>query len=145
MKPFTPKFMIPPADMAWRITTAEERGISMRTMRSAIHDNCAFISGCRSDQESADASFGGRPNGALTYYLLSTLGSNDYLKQPMIKVIPAVVEHLATNNYDQRPQLHGPDELVALPFLAGVKKSLPPEPKSKAKVAKKKKTAKPKK
>jgi metacaspase-1 len=121
MRQFAPKFMVPPADMAWRVATAEQKQIPLKTMRSIAHDNCAFISGCRSDQESADASFGGRPNGALTYYLLSILKSQDYLKQALTKVVPAVVQVLQENNYDQKPQLHGPDALIALPFLGGLK------------------------
>lgn len=123
LKTYTPRFLLPPADMAWRLSTAAQKGLEVTTMRSVMHDNCAFVSGCRSDQESADASFDGRFNGALTYYLLKTLKAAGYLKQPLKKVVPVVVQQLAHNNYPQVPQLHGPDDLVSLPFLGGFKKS----------------------
>ena len=132
---FSPKFLVPPADMAWRVETADKKKIGLKTVRSAVQNNCAFISGCRSDQESADATFNGRPNGALTYYLLGTLGSGGYLKQPLINVVPKVVSALKHNGYDQEPQLHGPAQLVGLPFLSGSKKSIgsrPAKPKRKS-------------
>ena len=119
LRPFAVKFLVPPADMAWRVETADQKKLPLKTLRSAVHDNCAFVSGCRSDQESADATFGDRPNGALTYFLLETLKSETFFKQPLTKVIPRVVSRLKDNAYPQVPQLHGPDQLVGLPFLGG--------------------------
>jgi hypothetical protein len=117
MRPFAVKFLVPPADMAWRVETADKKRLPLKTLRSAVHDNCAFLSGCRSDQESADATFANRPNGALTYFLLETLKSETFFRQPLAKVIPRVVSRLKDNHYPQVPQLHGPDQLIALPFL----------------------------
>jgi hypothetical protein len=61
-----PRVMPAPIDIAWRHETARR---AKREPLSFVHaikgENVALISGCRSDQTSDDAVFGGRPNGAL--------------------------------------------------------------------------------
>jgi hypothetical protein len=61
------KFLKPSAlRIADRIRKVVGRG-------SAKPDRCLLISGCRDHEYSYDASFGGRPNGAFTFFALRTL------------------------------------------------------------------------
>jgi metacaspase-1 len=111
------KFLRPPADIRWRVTTAVSQGTKFASMLTVLPTNCGFISGCKSDQESADAMFAGRANGALTYYLLNALATPKGLRQPLSKLVPEVGKQLRAHGYSQDPQLHGPNSLKTLPFL----------------------------
>ena len=82
------------------------------------HLNGAFISGCQTEETSADAIFGDRYNGALTYYLLQELEAPAGLEQNLISIIGNVGRALRSNGYSQHPQLHGSPEICAKPFLA---------------------------
>lgn len=109
------RFYVPPADIAWRLRTAKALRIAVSPIQ---HDRCALISGCRSDQESSDATFGGRPNGACTYFLLQALKAQGGISETLTELVPRVAAMLQQNNYDQVPQLRGPDALRARSFLA---------------------------
>jgi hypothetical protein len=76
---------------------------------------CAFISGCRSDQTSADAYFNNRPNGALTYYLLDALRRLP-VNTSVADVVAETATSLARDGFDQVPQAEG--SLINKPFLA---------------------------
>lgn len=75
-----------------------------------------LLSGCRDDQTSADAIFGNRPNGALTYFLLSILRANPKIswRQAHAKVIGL----LSRNRFDQVPQLSGPSTMISSPVFS---------------------------
>jgi metacaspase-1 len=120
LRPFGIRAMIPPADIAWRLRTARDLSIEPSHL---IHDRCALISGCRSDQTSADAVFGNRYNGALTYYLLQSLQQASGLGAPLTQLVPDVVQRLAKGGYDQVPQLRGPDAISQRAFLARAKQA----------------------
>src|SRR6516162_9514782 len=106
-------------DMAWRLRTARTLRLKPAGFFRAIeHLNGALISGCRSDQTSADAYIDGRYNGALTYYLLKVLKGSDGLTMPLNALVPQVNSTLATNGYDQEPQLRGNPDILAQSFLA---------------------------
>jgi len=111
---YRPRFLAPPADIAWRLRTAHDKKLMLRAIP---HDRCALISGCRSDQESSDAVFGGRPNGALTYFLLRVLDHQDGLGVPLVQLVPRVAQMLKDGGYEQEPQLRGPDYLQGRRFL----------------------------
>ena len=111
-----PRFFPPPADIAWRLQTAAAKGIAPTML--VPHDKCGFISGCTFEQESADALIGGRYNGALSYYLRQQLETDAGRQLALGPLVAAVVSTLASNNYPQTPQLHGPDPLRARAFLA---------------------------
>jgi metacaspase-1 len=108
-----------PADIRWRqVTFAKERkrqtfGFS----RSVESLNVALISGCRSDQEAADAVFDGRFNGAMTYYLLKTLNSPSGLVMPLSKLVPTVVDNLSQNGYQQKPKVEGNPNIINKAFM----------------------------
>ncbi|MBS0364065.1 MAG: caspase family protein [Proteobacteria bacterium] len=109
-----PRFLVPPADIAWRSATAAKKNLMATPI---AHDRCGLISGCRSDQESADAVFGGRYNGALTYFLLQTLSGPGGLTLPLTTLVADVVSVLNTNSYPQTPQLRGPAGIINAPFF----------------------------
>ena len=120
LRPYAVRAMTPPADIAWRLRTA--RDLSLKVCEP-VHDRCALVSGCRSDQTSADAVFDGRYNGALTYHLLEALGDAGCRRLPLAKLVPEVVERLGKRGYDQVPQLRGPDALTQRAFLARSKET----------------------
>jgi hypothetical protein len=114
-----PRRLAAPADIAWRNRVAHDAKVPHRALaRTAAELNLALISGCRSDQTSADAWFGERPNGALTYYLLRALESPHGLKEPLTELVPAVRSALTRAGYDQKPQLEGAEAIRKLAFLA---------------------------
>ena len=112
------KTLIPPADINWRIQTALRKNIApLGFERSAKALNLALISGCRSDQTSADAFFE-KPNGALTYFLLQHLKEGNGLSLPLATIVEQVQTALKRNGFEQEPQLDGDDEINARPFLS---------------------------
>ena len=74
---FKVRTMIPPPDIAWRnMSIVNRTGVTLHELaKTAKQKNLALISGCKSTQESADAVFNKKANGALTYFLLKSLGS----------------------------------------------------------------------
>lgn len=67
--------------------------------------NVGFVSGCRSDQTSADAEIDGRPCGAFTHYWLRRLKSDPAM--PMARVAAVLRKDLAAGGFDQRPVVDG--------------------------------------
>lgn len=110
------KFISPPADLAWRIRTARNKSIISSRSRGMIGNmlDVGFISGCRSDQTSADTVINGRPCGAFTYYLLKNLRAMK--DKPLKDVTRSIVADLAANGYTQQPQAEG--ARITLPFWA---------------------------
>lgn len=107
-----PRRMVPPEDIAWRM---EATSVPVSTMVSGELPNIALISGCRSDQTSADAHFEGRANGALTHFLLDALRSDP--STPMLQLLLDVRQALSAGGYSQVPQLECPATAVSRPFL----------------------------
>ena len=113
------KSMPMPADIAWRLRTAETKGIKTRRFEHVIEDfNVVLISGCSQREESADAEIDGRFNGALTYYFLQTLSAPNGLSQTLERAIARTRAALQANSYSQHPQLEGSAALFQQPFLA---------------------------
>ena len=110
-----PRFFFPPADIRWRLQTAEAKGLKPALMET--HDRCGLISGCRKDQTSADAYIGSRYNGALTFYLLQALRAPGGNASALNNLITDIRSRLTQGAYDQEPQLRGPDEILARAFL----------------------------
>lgn len=102
------RFMPAPADHEWRLRVADHEKkpaskIAAKVLSTPL--NIAYISGCRDNQTSADAEFGGKPNGALTYFLLQSLRKDP--KAPLTTVIDMTRAALAKNGYSQVPQIDG--------------------------------------
>jgi hypothetical protein len=74
-----------------------------------------FISGCRSDQTSADAFIDNAPNGAATYYIVKTLRAMPRTT-PLRDVVAAANADLKANGYNQEPRCEG--ARAGLPFLS---------------------------
>ncbi len=69
--------------------------------------NCIFLSGCKDVQTSADASFGGRPNGALTWaYLLALEENKKAVKKFSWRDLGEFIRlKLRYQGFDQVPQI----------------------------------------
>jgi hypothetical protein len=114
-----PRYLPPPPAIMAKIEALRAREITTRSLSRAMdHLNGAFISGCQTEETSADAIFGDRYNGALTYYLLQELEAPAGLEQNLTSIIGNVGGALRSNGYSQHPQLHGSPEICAKPFLA---------------------------
>ena len=115
----TAKHLVPPDDLGWRIEAAHRSGFKALGIGAVAQSlpNIVLISGCKADQTSADARFGGRANGALTYFLLQALGISDGTLTPLNILVPKIVESLKGASYTQTPQLEGPDSLLSGTFF----------------------------
>jgi hypothetical protein len=104
-----------PIDMAWRVQTATELKIHSPEHCSITNGilDVGFISGCRSNQTSADTVVNGRPCGALTHFLLAHLAL--MMDKPISEVVRVVNASLSANRYSQQPQAEGTRAI--LPFL----------------------------
>jgi len=110
----TPRTYPAPVDIRWQNETAKMKGLSIN---ETPYPNIVLISGCRPDQTSADALFGGRPSGAFTHFLLKTLGSQDGLKVPLTEIVDRVRSELVRNSFTQVPQLEGPPTMLSRAFF----------------------------
>lgn len=107
-----------PADFAWRNEAAIDlKKNALGLGKAAKTINAALISGCRADQTSADAMFGNRPNGALTYFLLHELNKPNGQTQPLIKLVKAINTSMQSHGYQQEPQLEGSSAIEKRGFL----------------------------
>lgn len=118
----TVRSMQHPVDILWNISSAVERGLTPLTISKAVavHDNCGFISGCASNQTSADASFSHRPNGAATFFILNELKKPTGLTEPLTILTRNICSSLSHFGYSQQPQLHGPDVITSKAFLSSL-------------------------
>jgi hypothetical protein len=64
-----------------------------------------FISGCKDKQTSADSSFNGRPNGAMTWAFLAAMKSLGRVTPPWTDFCGTLRQLLKKNGYSQIPQL----------------------------------------
>ena len=95
-----------PADVAWRNRVASQKGFTAKAINANITNlNVGYISGCRSNQTSADAFIHNRPNGALTYYLIRELEKAP--KASIIEICKSVNHRLMGDGYGQQPQAEG--------------------------------------
>lgn len=109
----TARRMLPPADVEWRRRSAQmaSRDLTKASETSTFarpnQHNAVLLSGCASNQTSADARFGlrRRPNGAMSYFLHAELKANPAAK--MSDVLDRVRRKLKSKNFDQVPQLEG--------------------------------------
>jgi hypothetical protein len=119
------KAMPMPADIAWRLRTAETAGAKRMSFEHVLKNfNVVLTSGCGQRETSADAEIDGRFNGALTYYFLQTLSAPNGLTQSLENAVARTRAALHQNGYIQHPQLQGSAELMKDPFLALPQKSL---------------------
>lgn len=77
-----------------------------------------LLSGCRDNQTSADAVFGGTWRGALTYTMMSVM--QKYPKASWVDLHEHLVEQLKAKGFSQIPQLSGPSDLLDKAPFGGV-------------------------
>jgi hypothetical protein len=100
----SPKTIAMPESVGLGIRVAKSHGLTAKGMIGNKLD-VGFVSGCRSDQTSADTHIDGKPCGALTYYLIKSL--RKMKAAPLAEVVAAVNKDIATAGYTQRPQVGG--------------------------------------
>jgi len=105
-----------PEDIAWRHRGLKTRGINGadRAMVCGTLD-VGFVSGCKSNQTSADTYVNNRPCGALTHYLIETLKTTD-IDEPLVNVVATTRAKLKRMGYTQEPQSEG--RRVNKPFMS---------------------------
>ncbi|MCK9569162.1 caspase family protein [Candidatus Pacearchaeota archaeon] len=112
----TPRTFPMPFDLAWSVQAAKLRGATTSKLSVAVeHLNGALISGCATDQTSADAYIEDRYNGACTYALLKALKASP--AEPLTKIVATMNDWMDANEYDQDPQLKGNPEICGKPWL----------------------------
>lgn len=114
-----------PADIAWRMRTAETISAPRTRFEHVLKNfNAVLVSGCGQRETSADAEIDGRFNGALTYYLLQTLSVPNGLTQKLVQAVARTRAALQQNGYTQHPELEGSKDLMDQPFLASPAKAV---------------------
>lgn len=114
-----PRFLTPPPDVALQVAKLHDRAVKLRTLRRTAEElQLAFLSGCQPEQTSADAFFGGRANGALSYTLLRELEKSDGLQVAWVPLSERISKALALAGFDQRPMLEGVKAQRQRSFLA---------------------------
>jgi len=107
-----------PADFAWRNSAAENiKKTPLGLSKAATSINAALLSGCKSDQTSADAMFANRSNGALTYFLLHELNKTGGKTQSLVNLVKSINASLKSHGYQQQPQLEGSPAIAKRGFL----------------------------
>lgn len=91
----------------------------VKTLGAIVADlpHVALLSGCRADQTSADASFGGRANGALTYHVLRELQRPGALDVSLRTLASRTRTALLASGFAQIPQAYGNDTQTDRPFM----------------------------
>src|SRR5262249_42403248 len=106
------KSMPMPADIAWRMRTAETISAPRTSFEHVLKNfNAVLVSGCAQRETSADAEIDGRFNGALTYYFLQTLSAPNGLTQPLEQAVARTRAALQQSGYSQHPNLEGSEDL----------------------------------
>jgi hypothetical protein len=88
-----------------------------RLSKTAKMLNLALISGCKSDQESADAVFNKRANGALSYFLLKSLNPKTGKPASLRQLVDSINKSLRKIKYPQEPQIEGNAVLMDAAFF----------------------------
>ncbi len=108
------RYLAPPCDILNRGI-----GLDLKPRDKPIQDTAGvLISGCQSDQTSADAWIHNKYMGAATYYLIETLKTQNGYK----KIVEEMNAHMKNRGYTQRPQLNGSPQYYELGFLEPLSK-----------------------
>ena len=98
-----------PADILWRQRIAVQKKLerSFKKSKAMVGGmlDVGFMSGCQSDQTSADAYIDGRPCGAFTYYFMKAVKENPKMKLDDLGDL--VAKYLRNGGYSQRPSVEG--------------------------------------
>lgn len=110
-----PRVMTPPPGhplaVMWSVARAKPPKLTPQPLLNGV-----LISGCRSNQTSADAFIAGRYNGACTYHLVRQLWKNP--TAPLTTIVHNVNEGMVKDGFTQRPGLEGSPTAQGRSFLA---------------------------
>jgi len=111
---FKVRSMVPPFEIAERtmLIKASPKSVIQDIPKAIKMLNLALISGCKSNQESADAVFNKRANGALTYFLLKSLSNKKEPAGTLREIVGLVNKSLEKIKYPQQPQIEGSKVLM---------------------------------
>lgn len=91
--------------------------LKVKNLEKSIRQrNLLFISGCKSDQTSADAVFDGIPNGALTYFLLKSLSAYPN-NTPITTIMFDVKRRLKQSGFSQIPTITATTSRLKKPLI----------------------------
>lgn len=111
------RYLTPPPEVL-DLIQAEPLDFKPRSLQSReINTTGLLISGCQSNQTSADAYIGGKWQGAATYSLLTTLQQNKY-DVDYQTLVEGMNQFMFDKGYTQRPELNGSAALFTEKFLA---------------------------
>ncbi len=114
------RYLPPPADVQTILEGRKQHRRIMRRTRSAgtrdVDQSVMLITGCRSEQTSADAYIGGKYQGAATYALNSCLSNSNHSLNYR-DLIDCMNGFMVRNGFTQRPELDGAASLHAKTFL----------------------------
>ena len=107
--------LIPPVDLAWRKAGLPVNSVPKRVwLRGEFVPGVVLLSGCESDDTSADATISGRPNGAFTWALLGVL--REYPTESLGRAMELVRTCLGNLGFRQKPQASGDTNILDRPF-----------------------------
>lgn len=109
----TQKTIPTPAHILLKLGIAKNKGHAPKGMSNGLLE-VGFISGCKSNQTSADAYMDGQSCGAATYYFLKALRSCP-AETPLTTVVDKMRQGLRSSGFSQEPQAEG--SRVCRPFL----------------------------
>lgn len=110
------RFLPPPADVQQLIDSIKAKPKTRNIQSRDVNKTGLLISGCRSQQTSADAYINGVYQGAATYSLLNVLKDFNY-HVAYDDLIEEMNDYMVTNGYSQRPELNGSASLFSMNFL----------------------------
>lgn len=111
-----------PADILWGIEAARSldlkpMGLSL-SLATTLDLNLAMVSGCKSNQTSADSVFNGKFRGALTNFLLEVLSEVGFRDSSLDMLIEEVKDRLSkTKKFTQIPGVEGSPAVIKQPFF----------------------------
>lgn len=111
------RYLPPPAEVLQEASLADIKPAPYQVQSRNVNQSALLITGCRSDQTSADAYINGVYQGAATYAMISILAANNY-NLDYKTLVEKMNEFMIQNGYSQRPELNGPEALFVKKFLA---------------------------
>lgn len=114
------RYLPPPPGV---ITESAPTFTKKRALSRDINKTSLLISGCRSDQTSADAKIDGVWQGACTYYFNEIVRENPEITYR--NLIDELNYRLSFANFTQRPELNGPERTFDRKFLAAYDVTIP--------------------
>lgn len=108
------RYLAPPSDIQTDIVDHNLKIRDWSTSRD-INQTALLIAGCHSNETSADATIGGKAQGAATAALISAVKSNPDITYQGI--LDSMTEFMITNGFTQRPELDGSPALYSRKFL----------------------------